>query len=184
MPLTDVAIRKAAPREKPYRLADGGGMYLEVSPSGGKYWRLKYRFLGKEKRLALGVYPDVPLAAAREKREDARKKLAAGVDPGEAKKADKRAALLAATNSFEMVALGWMDELKPYVTAGSMAKTKARFEKDVFSLAREAAGSGDRRTRSLGDPQADRQPWCPFYRSQGSWRNQSRIPLWDQGRLL
>ncbi len=107
-------------------------MYLEISPSGGKYWRLKYRFLGKEKRLALGVYPDVPLAAAREKREDARKKLAAGLDPGEAKKADKRAALLAATNSFEAVALGWMAELTPYVTAGSMAKTKARFEKDVF----------------------------------------------------
>lgn len=124
MPLTDVAIRKAAPREKPYRLADSGGMYLEVSPTGGKYWRLKYRFLGKEKRLALGVYPDVSLAAAREKRDDARKKLAAGVDPSEAKKADKRAARLAATNSFEAVALGWMDELKPYVTTGLMAKTK------------------------------------------------------------
>ena len=132
MPLTDIAIRKAAPREKPYRLADGGGMYLEISPSGGEYWRLKYRFLGKEKRLALRVYPDVPLAAAREKREDARRKLAAGVDPGESKKADKRAARLAATNTFEAVALGWMDELKPYVTAGSMVKTKARFEKDVF----------------------------------------------------
>ena len=88
--------------------------------------------MGKEKRLALRVYPDVPLAAAREKREDARRKLAAGVDPGESKKADKRAARLAATNTFEAVALGWMDELKPYVTAGSMVKTKARFEKDVF----------------------------------------------------
>lgn len=132
MPLTDIAVRKATPREKPYRLADGGGMYLEVAPSGGKYWRLKYRFAGKEKRLALGVYPDVSLAAAREKRDDARKKLAADIDPSEAKKAGKRAARLAATNSFEAVALGWMDELKPYVTAGSMAKTKARFEKDVF----------------------------------------------------
>ncbi|NKA75098.1 integrase [Ralstonia solanacearum] len=132
MPLTDIAVRKATPREKPYRLADAGGMYLEVVPSGGKYWRLKYRFAGKEKRLALGVYPDVSLAAAREKRDDARKKLAADIDPGEAKKADKRAVRLAATNSFEAVALGWMDELKPYVTAGSMAKTKARFEKDVF----------------------------------------------------
>jgi len=132
MPLTDVAIRKAAPREKPYRLADGGGMYLEVSPAGGKYWRFKYRFTGKEKRLALGVYPDVPLAAAREKRNDARKKLAAGIDPGEAKKAGKRAALLAATNSFEMVTLGWMGERKDYVTEGSWGKTKARFEKDVF----------------------------------------------------
>lgn len=108
MPLTDIAVRKATPREKPYRLADGGGMYLEVAPSGGKYWRLKYRFAGKEKRLALGVYPDVSLAAAREKRDDARKKLAADIDPGEAKKAEKRAVRLAATNSFEAVALGWM----------------------------------------------------------------------------
>ncbi|WP_369050630.1 tyrosine-type recombinase/integrase [Burkholderia gladioli] len=132
MPLTDVAIRKAVPRDKPYRLADGGGMYLEVSPAGGKYWRLKYRFAGKEKRLALGVYPDVPLTAARAKREDARKRLAAGIDPGEAKKADKRAARLAATNSFEMVALGWMDERKSYVEIGQYEKTLARFKKDVF----------------------------------------------------
>lgn len=132
MPLTDVAIRKAVPRDKPYRLADGGGMYLEVSPTGGKYWRLKYRFAGKEKRLALGVYPDVPLAAARAKREDARKRLAAGIDPGEAKKADKRAARLAATNSFEMVALGWMSERKSYVEIGQYEKTLARFKKDVF----------------------------------------------------
>lgn len=77
-------------------IADGGGMYLEVSPAGGKYWPFKYRFAGKEKRLALGVYPDVPLATAREKRDKARKTLAGGVDPGEAKKVDKRAALLAA----------------------------------------------------------------------------------------
>lgn len=129
MPLTDIAVRKATPREKPYRLADGGGMYLEVAPSGGKYWRLKYRFAGKEKRLALGVYPDVSLAAAREKRDDARKKLAADIDPGEAKKADKRAVRLAATNSFEAVALGWMDELKPYVT-GSDAGCVCRVDSD------------------------------------------------------
>ncbi|SEB94694.1 tyrosine-type recombinase/integrase [Paraburkholderia caballeronis] len=132
MPLTDVAIRKAAPRDKTYRLADGGGMYLEVSPAGGKYWRLKYRFAGKEKRLALGVYPDVPLAAARARRDEARRKLAAGIDPGEAKKAEKRAVRLAATNSFEMVALGWMAERKTYVEIGQYEKTLARFKKDVF----------------------------------------------------
>jgi integrase len=132
MPLTDIAVRKAVSREKAYRLTDGSGMYLEVSPAGGKYWRLKYRFAGKEKRLALGVYPDVSLVSAREKRNDARQKLAAGVDPGEAKKVSKRVALLAATNSFETVSLGWMDERKDYVTAGSWGKTKARFEKDVF----------------------------------------------------
>jgi integrase len=132
MPLTDIVVRKATPREKPYRLTDSGGMYLEVAPSGGKYWRFKYRFSGKEKRLALGVYPDVSLAAARAKRDEARKRLAADIDPGEAKKAEKRAVRLAATNSFEAVARGWMDERKPYVTPGSWKKTEARFEKDVF----------------------------------------------------
>ncbi|POM19890.1 phage integrase family protein [Burkholderia cepacia] len=132
MPLTDVAIRKAMPRDKPYRLADGEGMYLEVSPAGGKYWRLKYRFAGREKRLALGIYPYVSLADARDRRYQARKALAAGFDPGAMKKAEKRAARIAATNSFEAVALSWMDERKPYITAGSWEKTKARFEKDVF----------------------------------------------------
>lgn len=132
MPLTDAACRNAAPREKPYRLADGGGMYLEVSPAGGKYWRLKYRFGGKEKRLALGVYPDVALAAARKKRDEAREKLAAGIDPGEAKKADQRAAKLAADNSFEAVARDWLDERKSTVEEAQHVKTLARLVNDVF----------------------------------------------------
>jgi integrase len=132
MPLTDAACRNATPREKSYRLADGGGMYLEVSPAGGKYWRLKYRFGGKEKRLALGVYPDVPLAAARKKRDDAREKLAAGTDPGEAKKADQRAAKLAADNSFEAVAREWLEERKSVVEEAQHIKTLARLVNDVF----------------------------------------------------
>ena len=77
MPLTDTEAKKAAPREKQYRLADSGGMYLEIKPSGAKYWRLKYRFAGKEKVLALGVYPTVSLKDARSKRDAARKLLAA-----------------------------------------------------------------------------------------------------------
>ncbi|MBN3850581.1 integrase arm-type DNA-binding domain-containing protein [Paraburkholderia sp. Ac-20342] len=132
MPLTNIAIRKALPREKLYRLTDGEGMYLEVAPNGSKYWRLKYRFAGKEKRLALGIYPYVSLADARERRYEARKALAAGFDPGEVKKAEKRAARMAAANSFAVATQGWLDERKPYVTAGSWEKTKARFEKDVF----------------------------------------------------
>jgi len=75
MPLTDTAARNARPREKAYRLTDEKGMYLEVHPSGSKYWRLKYRFAGREKRLALGVYPDVSLKAVRDKRDAARKLL-------------------------------------------------------------------------------------------------------------
>ncbi len=111
MPLTDTAVRKAAPRDKPYKLADGGGLYLEVMPTGSRYWRLKYRIDGKEKRLALGVYPDVPLAAARNGREDARRMLAQGCDPGAARKAEKLSkieAISVTIDTFEVVAREWM----------------------------------------------------------------------------
>src|SRR5579863_5327048 len=86
------------------RLSDGGRMYLKIDKSGAKYWRMNYRFAGKDKTLALGVYPDVSLAAARKKRDRVREKLAAGIDPGEAKRVEKRAMRLAAANSFEVVA--------------------------------------------------------------------------------
>lgn len=132
VPLTDTAIRNAKPTDKPVRLFDGGGLYLEIAPSGGKWWRLKYRFGGKEKRYSLGVYPEVTLATARKKRDEAREKLAAGIDPGEAKKAEKRASLLAAAHSFEVVARGWMDERKTTVEPAQHAKTLARMENDVF----------------------------------------------------
>ncbi|CAM2184482.1 Integrase [Burkholderia latens] len=132
MPLTDTAIRNAKPADKPVRLFDGGGLYLEVAPSGGKWWRLKYRFGGKEKRYSLGVYPEVTLATARKKRDEAREKLAAGIDPGEAKKAEKRASLLAAAHSFEVVARDWMAERKTTVEPAQHAKTLARMENDVF----------------------------------------------------
>lgn len=93
---------------------------------------MNYRFAGKDKTLALGVYPDVSLAAARKKRDDVREKLAAGIDPGEAKRLEQRAARLAAANSFEAVAHGWMDERKTYVKIGQYDKTLARFTSDVF----------------------------------------------------
>lgn len=89
MPLTDTAIRKTKPAAKPQRLFDGGGLYLEIAPAGGKWWRLKYRHGGKEKRLSLGTYPDTSLADARSKRDDARKLLAAGIDPSEQRKVEK-----------------------------------------------------------------------------------------------
>ena len=92
MPLTDTAIRSAKPREKVFKLYDERGLYLEVRPTGAKWWRWKYRVAGREKRLSFGVYPDVSLKSAREKREAARQQLAAGIDPSEARKAcDKRA---------------------------------------------------------------------------------------------
>ncbi len=100
MPLTDTRIRKVKLRDKTFKLADERGLYLEISPAGGKWWRLKYRFDNKEKRLSLGVYLDVDLKTARERRDQARKLVAAGVDPSEQRKAEKAARAEAGTNTF------------------------------------------------------------------------------------
>jgi hypothetical protein len=105
---------------------------LLITPADQRYWRLKYRHLGKEKLLALGVYPTVSLAAARKKRDAAREKLEAGTDPSEAKKVENRAAKLAAANSFEAVARAWMVEHQPSVSASTYDHTIAWMENDVF----------------------------------------------------
>lgn len=89
MPLSDTAIRAAKPKEKTYLMTDGEGMYLEITPAGGKWWRFKYRFDGKQKRISLGTYPDTGLKEAREKRQEVRRLLATGVDPSENRKAQK-----------------------------------------------------------------------------------------------
>ena len=107
MPLTDVKVRNPKPGEKQVKLSDSGGMYLLVTPNGGKCWRLKYRFSGKEKVLGIGTYPEISLAEAREKRDAARKLLANGIDPGEAKKAQKAATIAKTENSFEVVSREW-----------------------------------------------------------------------------
>ncbi|MCL7939149.1 integrase arm-type DNA-binding domain-containing protein [Halomonas sp. ATCH28] len=109
--LTATAARNAKPRDKTYRLADGGGMYLEVTPKGGRYWRLKYRIDGKEKRLALGVFPETSLAQAREARDEARRHLAQGIDPGAAKRAEQRQRKIAAANTLEAIAEEWLEEV-------------------------------------------------------------------------
>lgn len=128
--LTDTAIRKAKPADKPQRLFDGGGLYLEVSPAGGKLWRLKYRFGGKEKRLAIGIYPDTGLADARGKRDEARKLLAAGIDPGEQRKAEKAAGGERAANSFEIVAREWL--ARQTWVEGYRVKVEAWMTGDVY----------------------------------------------------
>jgi integrase len=112
MALTDVRVRNAKPQAKPYKISDGDGLFLLVTPKGAKYWRLKYFFGGKEKLLALGVYPDVGLNDARDKRTQARKTLAAGVDPGDAKKEAKRQTALKMDNLFETVAREWHEQRK------------------------------------------------------------------------
>ena len=113
MPLTDTAIRCVKPQAKTRRLFDGGGLYLEVSPAGGKWWRWKYRFGGKEKRLSLGVYPDISLKSAREKRDAVRRQHAAGTDPGLTRKAERVAE--SGADSFETVAREWHTRLSPGV---------------------------------------------------------------------
>lgn len=130
MPLTDAACRSAAPQNKPRKLSDGGGLYLEVTPTGAKYWRQKYRIGGKEKKLALGVYPEVSLKAAREKRAAARLQLAAGIDPSAAKKAAKVAD--AEGDSFEAIAREWHAKFSDGWTAGHSDRILRRLEVDIF----------------------------------------------------
>ncbi len=132
MPLTDTAIKNARPGAKPVKLSDEKGLFLLLSPAGGKWWRLKYRFGGKEKLLSLGTYPEVGLKDARQRRDDARKLLADGVDPGENRKAAKAARDGRAANSFEVIAREWFAKHSPGWAASHASKIIQRFEKDVF----------------------------------------------------
>ncbi|WP_109476689.1 integrase arm-type DNA-binding domain-containing protein [Paraburkholderia sp. C35] len=132
MSLTDVEIKQAKPREKLYKIFDERGLYIEVSPTGGKWWRFKYRIDGKEKRLSLGVYPDVSLSKAREKRDAARKLVADGVDPSVQRKAQKQAKADANANSFEVVTREFLQKRKGVWEASHHHKVLRRFEKDVF----------------------------------------------------
>ncbi len=132
MPLSDTAIRNAKPKTKPYKLPDSGGLYLLIHPSGGKRWRYKYRWLGKEKLLAFGTYPDVKLVEAREAHAKARKILAAGNDPGEAKKEEKRQVAINHENSFEAIAREWHESRKEIWTPRYAEFMLKRLEADVF----------------------------------------------------
>jgi integrase len=132
MPLTDTAVKKAKPGARPVKLSDSKGMYLLVNPTGSKLWRWKYRMLGKEKVMALGAYPDVSLAQAREAVDSARKVLAAGDDPMVKRKADKHASLTAAANSFESVARKWWAHWSPTRTEQHAGQVMRRFEANVF----------------------------------------------------
>lgn len=132
MALTDIAIRNAKPIEKAFRLFDSGGLYLEVAPSGGKWWRWKYRFNTKEKRLSFGVYPDVALKDAREKRDEARKLLASSVDPGENRKAIKQAGADRGANSFEIIAREWHLKFSQRLSKGHSDRLLKGLARDIF----------------------------------------------------
>jgi len=132
MHLTDTAIRKIKPGEKPFKLFDERGLFLLVTPSGGKWWRFKYRFDHKEKLLSFGVYPDVGLKDARECRDEARKDVAAGINPAEHRKAQNTARADRVANSFEVVAREWFATHSPNWAANHADRIIRRLERDVF----------------------------------------------------
>jgi hypothetical protein len=132
MSLSDAKVRNAKPRTKPYKIADGEGLFLTVMPSGSKYWRLKYFLSGKEKLLALGVYPEVTLSDARDRRAQARKVLAAGNDPGKVKKEANRVRILRSANAFEVVAREWFEKRKHEWAASSADTMLARLEQHIL----------------------------------------------------
>jgi len=132
MALTELQVKNAKPTAKPYKLTDGGGLFMLVHTNGGRYWRLAYRFDGKQKTLALGVYPDVSLADARERREQARKLLANGADPGAVKQEQKATVAALSENSFEIIAREWFAKHSPNWKENHSSKILARLENDMF----------------------------------------------------
>ena len=129
--LTDPKCKNTKPKDKSYKLADEKGLYLEVMPSGAKYWRMKYRYGGKEKRLAFGVYPETGLKEARTKRDESRKLLADGADPGETRKAMK-ASQVADVETFEVIAREWWMKNAPTWAENHSNRTLRRLERDIF----------------------------------------------------
>ena len=132
MKLTARQVDTSKPKDKPYKLSDGGGLYLLVNPNGSRYWRLKYRIAGKEKLLALGVYPDITLAEARQKRADAKKVLTAGGDPGQEKQEEKQAKEQAVANSFERLAMEWHSHKSTSWSEGYAEHLLMYLKKDIF----------------------------------------------------
>jgi len=130
--LTDTAVRNAAPKEKAYKLIDGQGLYLLVEKTGAKYWRLAYRFAGKQKLLALGVYPTITLKAARVARDEARLRLASGIDPSEHRKVQKIIRLESIENTFQAVAVEWFSKQKPGWAEKHWIKVLWMLEKNLF----------------------------------------------------
>lgn len=132
-PLSPMQVRNAKPKDKTYKLSDGGGLYLSVYPNGSKLWHMKVtQPSGKENRLSFGKYPDVSLELARQYRDDARKLKAVGINPIQAKKAQKTAAKESAANSFEVIAREWFERQKPVWVESHASRVIARLQTDVF----------------------------------------------------
>jgi integrase len=131
IPLSEIKIRNAKPQKSEYKLFDGGGLFLLVTPSGGKLWRFRYPFDKKEKKLSLGIYPEISLHDARERRDEARSQLAHGIDPGAVRKAQKQANIQE-TETFEIIAREWHERFISNWTIEYASKIMSRLEGDVF----------------------------------------------------
>jgi integrase len=147
MRLSTAKIQNAAAQKKTVRLFDGRGLYLEIAPTGSRWWRFKYRFAGKEKRISLGVYPDVGLKKARDRRDEMRKLVADGIDPSAARKQQKLMALDDAANTFEAIAREWFEKHSANWEASYSVKLLARLEANVFPWL------GDRPIRDIKAPE-------------------------------
>lgn len=132
MPLTDLKITRAKPKPKPYKLTDGGGLHLYVSPAGSKLWRMRYEFEGREQTLGIGVYPDMSLGDARLAREDARRTLREGKDPNAVKRAGKAQAKRQSAETFRVVAKAWHEDMAPGWSKNYAADVMERLERHVF----------------------------------------------------
>jgi integrase len=147
MRLSTAKIQNATAQKKTVRLFDGRGLYLEIAPTGSRWWRFKYRFAGMEKRISLGVYPDVGLKKARNRRDEMRKLVADGIDPSAARKQQKLMALDATANTFEAVAREWFEKHSANWEASYSVKLLARLEANVFPWL------GDRPIRDIKPPE-------------------------------
>lgn len=132
MALTDTAVKNAKPVGKSSKLYDSNGLYLEISPKGGKWWRFRYRFAGKEKLISLGVYPEVKLKLARERRDEMRKLVADGVDPSVHRRVSRSAQAESAANSFEVVGREWLEKHGKDKVPAHVARILRRLERDIF----------------------------------------------------
>lgn len=139
MSLTDTAVRRAKAKKKPFKMFDSGGLFLLINPSGGKWWRFKYRFNHKEKLLSLGTYPDISLKTARDRRDLERRKLADKIDPAINRKAIKAAWEDSQANSFEVVAREWMDKQSTIWSLANTQKIKRHLESNIFPWLGERA---------------------------------------------
>jgi hypothetical protein len=134
MKLKDITCKAAKPKDKAYKLFDGNGLFLLIKPNGGKYWHYKYRFMKKEKLMAFGVYPEVPLLEARDLHKAAHKLVAQNIDPAQVKKEKHRTLVADHEDTFEAVAREWLNKREGEIQATTLLSTKQRLERNLFPI--------------------------------------------------